>query len=922
MMKRIERVYQRLLGTWQNSSKEEILKTQGSSAKEIAEELMLTRANTSLELNKLVREKRVLKVKSYPVRYLPVEVLEEQLNLQWNTEIEEVLNLSEFEETVNDTVEKSNRNPFELMIGNKGSLKKGVSQAKAAVHYPPNGLHMLLLGPTGSGKTFFANKIYQYSIFEKLIDKNASFESFNCADYYHNPQLLLAQLFGYVQGAFTGANEDHIGLVEKADGGVLLLDEIHRLTPEGQEMLFYFIDHGYFNRLGETGLKRKANVLIICATTEDPNSSLLETFLRRIPMTIQIPALNQRSVQERIALTKFLFEQEARRVQRTFLVDIDVINALINTIEYGNVGQLQSQIQLVCAQSFLHNLHEKEEISIGIQELPEDILSQWSSSSQNIQRSKEVEELLDVTTKIYPSTQEITNENYEGLNIYEIIEQKVKTLEEQEISEEQIHQYILTDLHLHVKNFINNKTINYNLLKFVDPDISNLTMELKVIAEKKLKVRFDRKFLYYIGMHLDAYFRREKKDKLISQLDIREIITEHKNEYDVVKLFKDKIEQTLRVILPEIEVIYLTMLLVSIETLEEKKKVSVLVVTHGNSTATSMVQVAVELLGAAPIAALDMPLDITPDEIFDKIVTHAKELDNGCGVLMLVDMGSLSMFESKLIEKSGVMIKTIPNVTTSMVLDVVRKINYMDLSLGGIYSSVMKDFLATVHLHQSGRVKAILSICTTGSGTAKKIEQMILGIIQYSTEETIEIVTVSSLKFQESIPKLVDQYQVIATVGTRNPKIGVPHITLEDLIEGSGESTLRQIIGLPYENKNQKDQKNTVIKELCQDTLNMHLVYLNPHHLTDLLIDWTKDLQIRLGTTFSNTLILKLVVHTAFSFERVIKKNPLAYNDLWNEENNDLLEAVEGTLSTLEEKLLLNLSDDEKRFIVEVLANE
>ncbi|WP_316496161.1 sigma 54-interacting transcriptional regulator, partial [Enterococcus faecium] len=217
---------------------------------------------------------------------------------------------------------------------------KAVSQAKAAVHYPPNGLHMLLLGPTGSGKTFFANKIYQYSIFEKLIDKNSSFESFNCADYYHNPQLLLAQLFGYVQGAFTGANEDHIGLVEKADGGVLLLDEIHRLTPEGQEMLFYFIDHGYFNRLGETGLKRKANVLIICATTEDPNSSLLETFLRRIPMTIQIPALNQRSVQERIALTKFLFEQEARRVQRTFLVDIDVINALINTIEYGNVGQL------------------------------------------------------------------------------------------------------------------------------------------------------------------------------------------------------------------------------------------------------------------------------------------------------------------------------------------------------------------------------------------------------------------------------------------------------------------------------------------------------------------------------------------------------------------------------------------------------
>ncbi len=88
-------------------------------------------------------------------------------------------------------------------------------------------------------------------MFEKLLSNDAPFESFNCADYYHNPQLLLAQLFGYIEGAYTGANVGKAGLVEKADGGILLLDEIHRLTPEGQEMLFYFIDHGRFNRLGK-----------------------------------------------------------------------------------------------------------------------------------------------------------------------------------------------------------------------------------------------------------------------------------------------------------------------------------------------------------------------------------------------------------------------------------------------------------------------------------------------------------------------------------------------------------------------------------------------------------------------------------------------------------------------------------------------
>ena len=62
------------------------------------------------------------------------------------------------------------------------------------------------------------------------------------------------------------------GLIEKAHEGILFLDEVHRLPPEGQEMLFTFIDRGVYRRLGETENERKAQVLIITATTEEPNS--------------------------------------------------------------------------------------------------------------------------------------------------------------------------------------------------------------------------------------------------------------------------------------------------------------------------------------------------------------------------------------------------------------------------------------------------------------------------------------------------------------------------------------------------------------------------------------------------------------------------------------------------------------------------
>ncbi len=54
------------------------------------------------------------------------------------------------------------------------------------------------------------------------------FVSFNCAQYASNPELLAANLFGYVKGAFTGAQSDKAGAFEAANGGMLFLDEVHR----------------------------------------------------------------------------------------------------------------------------------------------------------------------------------------------------------------------------------------------------------------------------------------------------------------------------------------------------------------------------------------------------------------------------------------------------------------------------------------------------------------------------------------------------------------------------------------------------------------------------------------------------------------------------------------------------------------------
>ncbi|MGX7047906.1 NtrC family Transcriptional regulator, ATPase domain [Lactococcus piscium] len=927
-MLRIDRVYQALSQLWFDKTINDLEEMQGTPALELAKALAISRANTSLELNKLVRDGRVIKVTTYPVRFLPKEGMEALLDktLHDVTEVQTVADIigsDQDQSEVNaDVTLAHSKNPFDQIIGYQSSLKKVISQAKAAVYYPPSGLHMLLLGQTGTGKTFFAEKTYEYSQYEGLLAEDAPFKSFNCADYYNNPQLLMSQLFGYAKGAFTGAESDREGLVEKADGGILLLDEVHRLPPEGQEMLFYFIDNGTFNRLGESGVKRHSKVLIICATTENPESALLKTFVRRIPMTIQIPSLSERSIEERVELTTFLFGQEAKRIKKTIRISIDVINALVHVTTSGNVGQLKSMIQLVCAQAFLKSIHRFEEVDIDIRSLPEEIREDWMSSRENLARAMTISKYVDVVTVIHPEKITVAPAASTDYNIYDALDKKIAVLEDEGLSHMRIKQTMLDELQLYLKKYVKNYDSTLNLLNFVDKSIVDFVTDLKGIAEAEMGVKFDRRFVYFFAMHIDAYFARGEKVNLLVEQEIDHFKKDHGLAYQVAERFKVEVFNTFHHSLPDIEVAYLAMLLVNMETESTDQKIGILVAAHGNSTATSMVNVVTELLGVAQIDSLDMSLAMTPQEMFEAVVDKVKKLNMGKGVLLLVDMGSLSMIEPKLVKASGIEVRIIQNVTTVMVLDTVRKAAYTDRTLMNVYDSVKRDFLAAVRAQKTskGRPKAIVSICMTGSGTAKKVETLLNDIVERTTDEDVRILTLSALKIKEEMPKILANYQVLASVGTKNPKIEAPYISLEKLIEGSGTNMLNQILTKGEMREVDNKSQNYVIRDLCADMLETHLVYLNPRLMLDFLLKWTDQVQQECQMNFQNATLIKLIIHSAFAFERVIKEDALAYEDIASEDTLALLPIVSKTLLTMEDGLNLRLSQGEKLFICEILA--
>lgn len=925
-MKRIDKIYNYII---ENSSKFNInnIKNKiGFSSSEISDKLNILRNNVSMELNELLRQDKIIKIKNRPVLYIDKSTIQRIFNCSLPTGPLEFKNIGEILK-FNNTITKK-RSPFDDLIGCDTSLKGQVEQAKAAILYPPNGLHTLIVGQTGVGKTLFAKLMYNYAKHSSKLNENAPFIVFNCADYYNNPQLLISHIFGHTKGAFTGADTEKQGIVEKANGGILFLDEIHRLPPEGQEMLFYFMDTGTFNKLGETERNRNSNVLIIGATTEDPNSSLLKTFVRRIPIVISIPSFENRTVKDKLDLIKFLLSNEAHRVNKPIKIDSESVKALIGSTSYGNIGQMKSNIQLVCAKGFLNSLNNKDYIEIDFKTLPADIKKGLFYLSGKRKEMAEISKYIDSQLIVTPEGSKILldEDPYElPFNLYKIIENKTAILKDGGADDDYIQNFISTDINIHIKSFYDKFQKDGNgrnkLLKIVDEDIIKFVEDVKLMVESKLNKSLNERFTYALSLHISSFLNRiENKKTLTETANVDGLIQDKRTEFNIALEIKDRLEKKFRVEVPKIEVIYLTLLLNSIQEEQTNEHVAIIVAAHGSSTASSMVNFTKQLLGDCAVEAIDMPLEVNPTETLKQIIEKAKEIDMGKGVILMVDMGSLSNFESIITEKTNIKVKTVDMVSTPLLLEAVRKATIMDMDLDYLYNSLI-DFKGYSQIEQKSSLftdkpDSIITICSTGEGTAKKLKELVQSIIHSTTEANIEVIPVGIKNLKEKIKEINKKFNIIASVGILDPKIDARFISLESLIGGNGEKLLSKII--------RKDSipivdKNIVVKNLCEDSLKQFLTYLNPSKIISVLIEFVNVLEKTIGKKFNNSIRIRIIVHVGCALERIVINDSLIYKEDIKNLNSSYIKAIREANKVFKKSLNINLSEDEIYFISEII---
>lgn len=872
-------------------------KKTGISAIDISRELNLDRSTVSRYLNALCNENRIKKSEGRPVLFQ---------SMNGNT-------IAGYDGANSDV------NSLDKLAGARQGLSIPIEKAKAAIIYPPKGLHTLLLGETGVGKSLFAEQMYEYAKEVKVLAKNAPFIRFNCADYANNPNLLTSHIFGVRKGTFTGAETDREGLLKKADKGIFFLDEIHRLTPEGQEMLFTYIDKGFFRPLGDSGAPIHVDVRIIAATTEDQESRLLQTFFRRIPMVIRIPSLRERSLSERYSLVESFIREEARRLGEDIYINK---NSIVSYLLYdcpNNIGQLKSDIQLSCAKAFL-NYKSKSNgfITINQGDLPNHVRKGLLYLNEY---RNEINDLLDLEKDMlkYSGTEtkslKLTHEKETiGEDFYNIIEEKMNSFKMTGIDENEINQILSMDIESHFQKYIGEISRRYRkdeIHNIVDKEIVQIVEEILLLAKKTLNIEYDEKIYFGLSFHLERSIERIRNGDRIYNPKLNFIRINYEDEFIFAMKIAKLIDTKFSVEIPVDEIGYLAMFFASDyfkDRREAESNVRIIVAMHGRSTASSMTEVVNSLIGSDFVVALDMPLVMKPQIMYELTKKKVLEINKGKGIILMVDMGSLTNFGHMITEETGIEIETIDMVSTLTVLDVSRKA-LMGYALEDILES-MDQKTYTPSNRNEKKENAIIAACFTGDGVAKKVSGILNNIIVNKDIKIITINIIDDIRIEARIAELEKSYNILAIISAININIkSIPLISAIDLFYKESAEELHKII------------EESEMYDKIWHSLKEHLVHLQSDLINRDIKYLINGLEKRLNVKVTNDVKMGMALHICFMIDSILEgENTREFDDLDNFKESYMREMniAEEELRYIKEKYKADIGDNEIAYMVKV----
>ncbi|MYL60473.1 PAS domain-containing protein, partial [Virgibacillus halodenitrificans] len=227
------------------------------------------------------------------------------------------------------------------IVGSSPRLSKIKNQVKKVA---PGDVTILLRGESGTGKELFAHSIHH------LSERNQKpFIKVNCAAIPEH--LLESELFGYTEGAFTGAKKGgKLGKFQLADGGTIFLDEIGDMPLNAQVKILRVLQEGEVEAIGSVQTQ-KIDVRVVAATNQSLEKLIQEgrfredLFYRINVIQLHIPSLNERADDIRVLAKYILTKVTNRSGKRVLYFDPQVLEFLTNYSWPGNIRELENVIE-------------------------------------------------------------------------------------------------------------------------------------------------------------------------------------------------------------------------------------------------------------------------------------------------------------------------------------------------------------------------------------------------------------------------------------------------------------------------------------------------------------------------------------------------------------------------------------------------
>jgi len=230
------------------------------------------------------------------------------------------------------------------LVGDSPAMRRVMALATRAAG---SSATVLLTGETGTGKEVVAKTVHRLS-----RRREQPFLAVNCAAF---PDALLeSELFGYVKGAFTGADRDRAGLFERASGGTLFLDEVGETAPSLQAKLLRVLQEREVRRVGDHR-SRAVDVRLVAATNRDLRREAREggfredLYYRLAVFPLPLPALRDRRADILPLVDHFIAVHGARDGKDACRFMPDAENLLLAHSWPGNVRELENEVQRALA---------------------------------------------------------------------------------------------------------------------------------------------------------------------------------------------------------------------------------------------------------------------------------------------------------------------------------------------------------------------------------------------------------------------------------------------------------------------------------------------------------------------------------------------------------------------------------------------